>query len=229
MSTAPGLVPEGAPAPVSENVGRGLALAAIAIPAGALAAGIVFALLPGVPIYLTIVGGMGVAAAVHELYARGAGSGPRLGMPGAVIITVLAVIVTGFGAVVGSTWGAFSGVGGRGGFFGNTFLQTLGSRFRDEAGETLVILALVIVGGAIGFFSALGRARKREAASAAATAPILPPYQPQAAPSAPATPLAAPPPPPSGPLAAPSPPPSGAPIAPPPYGAPAAPPPPPGP
>jgi hypothetical protein len=156
VSVAPGtpVISENAPV---ERVGRGLALALLTLPIGAIGAALIFGFFSGLPFFATAASGLAISILAQRLYARGAGSPPRRGLVGLILVTALVVPVTGAAAMLGSIYGQFQAVGGRGGPFGETFQQTLASRFANEFETFVFIIALLAVGGAAGFINRSGR------------------------------------------------------------------------
>ena len=164
-------VPVPAAAQPTENVARGLAFALLTIPAGAIVAGVGLSLIAGVPMAITGVLGVAAAAVAHWLYVKGAGTVPKQGLAGYIVIAAVSVLVTGFAGVVGSRWGAFTSVGGRGGLFGDTFIQAVYTHFRDSPGDAAVVIILVLAGGILGIVIALRRGRQAGAVQTQPPAP----------------------------------------------------------
>ena len=166
---------------MTENVGRGAALTLLAVPAAIIlfaVAGLIFEFW-GVAAFL-------VPPIAAALYTRGAGAPlTSRGWAPFIGINVAAILLGMLGGVVGSTWSAFSSVGGNGGLLGAPFLHQVGNRFSNPDTVLPVVIAL-----AVGAVAIVGVIRgPRNAQQRAAVAPgTLPPATPAAAPAAKARP-----------------------------------------
>lgn len=164
----------------SEKVGRGLALAALAIPLGVLAG----ALVGG----LGLIGGLAaivVGPAAGWLYTKGAGAPLRRSawVP-FLLIGAVGVLAATAAGTIGEAYAAFSAVSGDGGVFGSVFATTVATKL---ANGDLILPILVGLGlGAIGVFGAL----RGPTGTAAASAPDSTPVAAAATPPAPPVPNA---------------------------------------
>lgn len=177
MSDAP------APAPASastEKVGRGLALAALAIPLGVLAG----ALVGG----LGLIGGLAaivIGPAAGWLYAKGAGAPLRRAVwPPFILIGLVGVLAATAAGTIGEAFAAFTAVSGDGGLFGSTFATTVATKLAN--GDLMLPILAGLGLGVVGLFGALrGPAATGSSTAAEVAAPLAPPAPP--APNAPSS------------------------------------------
>src|SRR4051812_3075923 len=175
---------QNSPSTTAENVGRGVAFAALSI----AAAIIIFAIAGGIFQF------WGVAAFVvppiaAALYARGAGAPlSRRGWAPFVGVNVVAIILGIVGGVIGGAWAGFTTVGGNGGPFGAPFLHLVGNQFSDP--DTLLPVVIALALGAVSIVSVIRGPRNRPAQVVApGTLPSSAPPAPPAPPVAPASPV----------------------------------------
>lgn len=133
----------------SENVGRGLALATLAIPVGVIAGALVGA--------LGLIGGLAaivVGPAAGWLYTKGAGAPLRRSawLPFLLIGAVGILAATAAGAI-GEAYAAFTAVSGDGGLFGSAFATTVATKLAN--GDLLLPILAGLGLGVIGLFGAL--------------------------------------------------------------------------
>lgn len=157
----------------SEKVGRGLALAALAIPLGVLAG----ALVGG----LGLIGGLAaivVGPAAGWLYTKGAGAPLRRSawVP-FLLIGVVGVLAATAAGTIGEAYAAFSAVSGDGGVFGSVFATTVATKLAN--GDLLMPILVGLGLGTIGLVGTLraptGTAAAPVTGSAPAAAPPAPP------------------------------------------------------
>lgn len=172
----------------TENVGRGALAAALAIPLGIVALGLVGWLLPYG--YIVAVFSVAIPSVAVFLYTKAAGAPlSRKGWAPFIVITVIAVVLGSLSGAVAGMFQRFLAVGGDGGLLGQAF----GSTLRNNAEDFLLFVGIGIALGVVGLVTAL---RNKNATgnrlapgtfpgSTAAAAPAAPP----AAPAAPTPPV----------------------------------------
>lgn len=143
------------PAPVVENVGRGVAFALLAIPA-AIA---IFAVLAGVFGIVSWIAAVVIPYIAGWLYTKGAGApvgkagrGAYIGIAGIALVLGLAV------GIIGGFYRSFSRVGGDGGVLGNAFWTTVRYQLTVNVADNIFP---VVLGLAIGLIGIVGVVRGR--------------------------------------------------------------------
>lgn len=162
-----------APAAATEKVGRGLALATLAIPLGVIASAIVGS--------LGLIGGLGaivVGPAAGWLYAKGAGAPLRRGvwLPFLLIGTIGVLAATAAGTIA-EAYAAFTAVSGDGGLLGSVFATTVATKLANA--DLLLPILMGLALGTVGVVGALrgptaGRVVAPAAPAAVETRPAPP-------------------------------------------------------
>lgn len=164
------------------NLGRGLAFAALAIPAAILAFAVIASL------FGIITGLIALAVPYLSVWLYGKGAGAPLERAAWLpwgAVTAVAVILGIISSFVAGIYAAFTAVGGDGGPLGPVFLSTLSRQLGASVGDNMLPVLLGVGLGAVGITGVIKQSRARAAQPADVAAPLTPPVQAPPAPPAP--------------------------------------------
>jgi hypothetical protein len=150
------------PAQPTENVGRGAAVALLAIPASI----VIFAVVGGAVGVVIGFAALALPYITAWLYRKGAGVPlGRRGTPAFATISAVAIVIGTAVGVISGLYNSFTSVGGDGGPLGDAFLTTVRIQFTTNPEEQAVAVLLGLGLGIAGIIGVLRAARTADSGS----------------------------------------------------------------